>query len=259
MKASDIVSHFQEVGTWVDWNCTWDKVVHGDPEAEVKGIATAWTATNKAIWEAADKGCNLFISHEPIFYWLMEPYIIADQLTRKKMVLLNQLGMTVIRCHDTWDRMPEVGIPDAWASWLGFPTEPRPVDSFYKTCLLDNITVEQAARIIMEKVRPLGQDVVLVYGDRTRKVRRMVVGTGAITQLPVMYLLKPDVILATDDGTNTFTGALWVADLDIPMLVVNHATAEKPGMKAMATYLQDIFPQVPVSYVDVAFPYSSVA
>ncbi len=60
MKAKEVLNHFREIGTWVDWNNTCDEFLHGDPEAEVKGIAAAWIATNDALREAADKGLNLF-------------------------------------------------------------------------------------------------------------------------------------------------------------------------------------------------------
>lgn len=258
MKARNIMLHFQEVGRWVDWGTTCDRFLHGDPEAEVKGIATAWIPTNEAIREASEKGCNLFITHEPAFYPGYEETTTGIQLVQQKKELLDMLGVTVMRCHDTWDRMPEFGIPDAWASFLGFETEERPVESFYKTCLLGSLTVEETAQLIAEKVRSLGQDTVLVFGDRQRTVGRMAVGTGAITHLPSMYELKPDVILATDDGINFWTGALWATDIDIPLLIVNHATAEKPGMQMMAKYLRGVFPNTSVEYVDVRYPYSSV-
>jgi hypothetical protein len=74
-----------------------------------------------------------------------------------------------------------------------------------------------------------------------------------------MYELKPDVILATDDGMNFWTGGLWATDLDVPLLIVNHATAEKPGMQAMARYLKAVFPGVDVEYVDVGYLYRSIA
>jgi putative NIF3 family GTP cyclohydrolase 1 type 2 len=258
MKAKDIMMHFQAVGKWVDWSNTCDRFLHGSPEAEVKGIATAWIPTNQALQDASEKGCNLFITHEPAFYPEYAETSTAIQLVQKKRELLDKLGITLIRCHDTWDRMPKFGIPDAWASYLGFETEERPVDSFYKTCLLESVTVEQAAQLIAKKVRHLGQDTVLIFGDRRRTVQRMAIGTGAITHLPSMYELNPDVILATDDGMNFWTGGLWSADIDVPLLIVNHATAEKPGMQAMAKYLKGVFPGTSVEYVDVRFPYSSI-
>ena len=257
IKAKDIMMHFQEVGQWVDWSNTCDEFLYGDPEAEVKGIATAWIATNEAIQEAADKGCNLFITHEGAFYWGYEKTTTGALLVQRKKDLIEKLGITLMRCHDTWDRMPEFGIPDAWASCLGFPTEERPVESFYKICLLESVAVEELAQLIAGRVRRLGQDTVLIFGDRKKKVRRMAIGTGAITYLPSMYELKPDVILATDDGINSWTDALWAIDLDIPLLIVNHATAEKPGMQAMAKYLKAVFPDIPAEYIDIRYPYSS--
>ncbi|MCK4601286.1 MAG: hypothetical protein KAU28_02390, partial [Phycisphaerae bacterium] len=83
------------------------------------------------------------------------------------------------------------------------------------------------------------------------------VGTGAITHLSTMHELGADVVLATDDGMNFWEGGLWSADTDVPVLIVNHATSEKPGMMAMATHLASLF-GVPAEYVDVAYPYRVV-
>ena len=47
-------------------------------------------------------------------------------------------------------------------------------------------------------------------------------------------------------------------DLDIPFLIVNHTTAEKSGMQAMARYLKGAFQDSRVEYVDVRYPYRSI-
>ena len=258
MIAKDVMEHFRSVGTWVNWDSTCDQFLHGDPGAELKGIATAWIPTNAALEEAAGKGLNVFISHEPAFCHGYQGTASADRVVAHKKALLDELGITLMRCHDTWDRMPDVGIPDAWASFLGFETEQRPVESYYKVCLLGGITVEEAAKHVLRKVKPLGQDTVLILGDRHKRVRRMAIGTGAITHLPSMLDLEADVILATDDGMNFWDGGLWAVDQGLPLLIVNHCTAEKPGMMAMARYLAEQFPQAPVEYLDVAMPYSSL-
>ena len=269
MKAKEIMEHFQEVGTWVDWDNTNDQFLHGDPDAEVKGIATAWSPTNSALKQASDKGLNVFITHQPAFYRLLLSKAKSaidnyhgspstDQLARAKRQLLDDLDITLMLCHDTWTLMPDVGIPDTWAAFLGFDTEPRPSESYYKICLLGDMTVEEAAQQVLQRVRSLGQDTVLIFGDRQKRVSRMAVGTGAVTRLPTMYELNADLILATDDGMNFWDGGLWAVDLGIPVLIVNHATSEKPGMQEMAVYLRGIFPGVPVEYVDVEFPYSNL-
>jgi putative NIF3 family GTP cyclohydrolase 1 type 2 len=258
MKAKEVMEHFRQVGKWVNWDKTCDQFLHGNPDAEVKGIATAWSPTNTSLKRASDIGLNLFITHEPAFYHAYEGTTSGDRLRNNKKGLLDELDITLIQCHDTWDRMPEVGIVDAWAAFLGFEMEARPVQSFYRVCLLGNISVEETANRILEKVRPLRQDTVLILGDRHKRVRRMAVGTGAITHLPSMYELNADLILATDDGINFWDGGLWAVDLGIPLLLVNHATAEKPGIQAMAGYLRERFPELSVEYLDVEFPYSAL-
>ena len=46
--------------------------------------------------------------------------------------------------------------------------------------------------------------------------------------------------------------------LGIPLLIVNHATAELPGMMAMVGYIERHFPGVPVKYLPGEFPCSIV-
>ncbi len=259
MKAARVLEHFRAVGTWVDWDHTCDAFLHGDPETEVRGIAVAWTGTVHALDRAAAEGMNLFITHEPIFYEGFGDEPSARALAQAKRALLDDAGMVVLRCHDTWDRMPEFGIPDAWGSFLGFPTQPRATESFYKVCLTEGLSVGEIGERVLERVRRLGQDTVLVLGDGSKKVERLGIGTGAITHLPSMYRLGVDAILATDDGMNYWDGGLWALDLNLPLLIVNHATAEKPGMMAMARYLRQVFPDTPCRYIEVEMPYTSIS
>ena len=112
----------------------------------------------------------------------------------------------------------------------------------------------ELANEILARVRPLGQNAVGMMGNPDKQVTRMAVGTGAITRLPDMYELGADVILATDDGTHTTYCGLWSVDLDIPVLTVNHGTAELPGMMRLADYLKTIFPDVRSEYLPCGFP-----
>ncbi|MFQ5809588.1 MAG: Nif3-like dinuclear metal center hexameric protein [Armatimonadota bacterium] len=258
MQARDVLAHFQSVGTWVNWDRTCDHILHGDPEAEVKGIATSWIATNEAIRGAADAGLNLFISHEGIFYDRLGDES-AERLADEKRRLLDGHGMVAMRCHDVWDRMPDCGIPDAWAAFLGFETEPRPLESFYKICLVGDLTVKELAAHVFERVREIGQESVSIFGDPDKRVSRLAVGTGAITRFPVMAELNPDVLLATDDGMSWTQGGHWAADLGVPLLIVHHGVAEYPGMAAMADYLSQQFPDVPAKYIPIDYPWTVVA
>jgi putative NIF3 family GTP cyclohydrolase 1 type 2 len=254
MHARDFLEHCRRVAHWVNWDKTVDTFMAGDPDAEVRGIATTWLATNARLREAAQRGLNFVIAHEGAFYQTYVASELGQRHHAEKRALIEQLGLTLVRCHDTWDRMPDAGIPDAWADWLGFPTEPRPVESFYKVCLVEGRSLGQLAREVLGKVRPLGQDRVEVMGDFDRPVHRMAVGTGAATRIDAMAATGADVLLVSDDGIHTTDSGLWSWDLDIPILVVSHATSELPGMMAMVDYLRKQFPGVPVEYLPGEFP-----
>ncbi|MHB0878080.1 MAG: Nif3-like dinuclear metal center hexameric protein [Anaerolineae bacterium] len=255
MTPHDFREHCRAVAHWVDWDKTVDQFMHGDPDVEVEGIAVTWLATNAVLRQAAGAGCNFVISHEGAFYQHYVGTPSGDRHHAEKHRLMDDLGITLMRCHDTWDRMPEVGIPDAWATFLGFPAEPRPVESFYRVCLVGRRTVADIAELLLDRVRPLGQRWVGVVGDPQATVERMAVGTGAITRLGDMHELGADLVLATDDGISTTASGLWSLDLGVPMLIVNHATAELPGMMALAGYIEQHFPAVPVRYLPCEFPF----
>ncbi len=258
MRALEFRDHCCRIAHWVDWTNTVDQFMHGNPLLEVTGIAVTWLATNARLREAAELGLNFVISHEGAFYPTYQGTPSGNRHHAQKHRLMDELGITLMRCHDTWDRMPEVGIPDAWAAFLGFPSEPRPVESFYRVCHVDGLRVAEVACDVLRRVQSLGQYSVGIVGDPEARVNRMVVGTGAITRLGEMYELGADLILATDDGISTTAAGLWSLDLGVPLLIVNHATAELPGMQALAGYIEEHFPGIPVRYLPGEFPYSIV-
>jgi len=222
-------------------------------------MAVTWVATIEAIEAAAAKGATLLVSHEGLDYpALMEVRSGAD-LVQRKRELLDAHGMALMRCHDVWDRMPEVGIPDAWAEFLGFEAEPRPVESYYRVCLVGERPARELAGAILGKVRALGQRSVRIFGPPDAEVSRMAVGTGAITNAGLMHELGADCILATDDGMWSTTWGVWALDLGIPVLCVSHATAELPGMMKLAEYLAEMYPDTPCGYVPCGFPPATVS
>ena len=103
-----------------------------------------------------------------------------------------------------------------------------------------------------------------MLGDATRTVEYLAIGTGAACRVPQMAQLRapdgsgPDALLVTDDGMRFWADGSWALDRDLPLLVVNHATAEEWGMQSLATYLQVHFPGVPVHHFPQGCQYQSV-
>jgi len=278
MKAKDLREHMQKVGTWVKWERTWDRFLEGDPESEVTGIAVSWMATFSTLEKALEARCNLFVTHEPLSTAVLDKdgklvggtclpsfqrmgtliYLDKNDAWVRKKKWLDETEMVVYQCHDFWDDFPEIGIHGAWADWLGFTGKPVAAKRFYEVHEVGNIAFGELAEKILWRVKSLGQDVIHVVGDLNKKVSRIAIGTGAITNYREMYSMGADVLLLTDDGTGLANSGQWSLDSDIPLIIVNHAASEEPGMRTLARYIQEKFPEVPVIEVPVGCIYKTI-
>jgi len=279
MKALELHKHMQEVGSWVNWEKTVDKFLFGDPELEIKGIAVSWMPTFANLKKALDANCNLFVTYEPLYAVIIDdngkisggtPFIDIhlkhlqgmvlreDDVWVKKYEWLRKIGITVYRCHDFWDDFPDIGIHSAWADWLGLKGEPITSEKFYEVHEVCEITVDELARKILDRVKLLRQDVVHVIGDNDKKVSKIAIGTGAITDYREMYNMGADMLLITDDGTRLWESGQWSHDSGVPIIIVNHSTSEEPGMKTLTLYIQKEFPDVPVKHIATGCIYRSI-
>lgn len=130
MKVSDILEHFLSKATWLDRNNTVDRVVIGNPEDNFDRCVVTWMPSYNALKKAVEKGVRLVVCHEPTFYnhsaqqdnpefWKNESMIVNE-----KTDFIRKNGIVILRLHDTWDRWPDVGIPWAWARFLGLGDKP---------------------------------------------------------------------------------------------------------------------------------------
>jgi putative NIF3 family GTP cyclohydrolase 1 type 2 len=250
----------QKVGDWVDWENTCDQFLVGDLEAEVEGITVSWMPTFRNLERALDLDCNLFVTHEPLYVSEADisKFIGPEDAWVRKKRWFDKTKMVVYRCHDFWDDYPEVGIHSAWAKWLGFDGKPLIQRRFYEVHKVKEEILGQLTRRILEKVKPLGQEVALIVGDPNQTVSRIALGTGAITSYRQMYDMNADVLLLTDDGTRLWESGQWALDMGVSLIIVNHSTAEEPGMKTLANYIHKVFPQVKVEHLPVGCIYKTV-
>ena len=249
MKAIDLYNHMKEIGPWVNWNNTTDYVHAGNPETEVKGIAVAWQGRLSALREAVKLGCNLLVTHEQIDY--PERQVQGPDSDKKQQYALDkeqfikENNLVIIRCHDTWDRVPEIGIVHAWGAHLGFGKrlagEPNATEAMYAS---PKPTLIELAKYVLEKTKALGQDSVEMIGDPNAKVSKVAVGCGAGTEYGPMTALGADVLIVTDDGIRYWADGAWALDSGTPMIAVNHCVSEEPGMKTLAEYIRKQFPDV---------------
>ncbi|GCE22947.1 Nif3-like dinuclear metal center hexameric protein [Dictyobacter kobayashii] len=94
----------------------------GDPEQEVTGIVTTFTATIDVLRQAVSQGANLIITHEPTFYehrdntdWLDE-----DPVYTAKRAFIDEHKLTIWRFHDYWHMHDPDGIQMGVEKVLGW-------------------------------------------------------------------------------------------------------------------------------------------
>jgi putative NIF3 family GTP cyclohydrolase 1 type 2 len=248
LAARHVKEYLWSLADWVDFKTTVDTFKSGDPDTPVKGIAVAWMSYTAALKQAVDLGCNLFITHEPTYYDHRDQNeeMFRFESARAKREYVQRAGIVILRCHDVWDQYPKLGIPDAWAEALGFAS-PVAGSGFYRVFDVNGRTAFDVARQVARKTKPWGQDAVQFVGPAGVPVHRVAIGCGAITPfLRFVREFKADLAICTDDGFTYWRDAAFAIDSGIPVIVVNHAVAELPGLMLLASHLRRRFPQVPV-------------
>jgi len=231
-----------------------DKIIIGDPETPVNKIGTAWMPYWKTCKQAVSEGVNVLIVHEPTFYahrdleakeWInienpgtgQQKYL---ELRDEKARWIRENSLVIIRCHDVWDKIPEIGIPYAFGQALGFSNDDIiRRETFYNVYKTEPSPAIEIARSIASKLNIAGQPGVAFYGDEDYTVRSVGVGTGCICN-PMDYMqLQPDLFIAIDDTVRTWIQTTYAEDTGKPLVVVNHGTSEEFGMKLLNEHLTE--------------------
>ena len=238
---------------------TVDRVIYGDPGAEVTGIAVAWMPYRDTIARAQALGASLLVVHEPTFYdhWDMEGQAAPLPAVDEKKALLDTAALAVIRCHDVWDALPGEGIPFAWGRFLGLGEPARSV-RYYNLYQVEPQPARTLARRVSARTASLGQPAVGFYGDGERTVRTVGLGTGCISDPFTLYDLGADLAVSVDDVVRAWIAGEWCRDTGNPLVVVNHAVSEEPGMAALAAHLARAFPGLPVWHIPQGCSYEPV-
>jgi putative NIF3 family GTP cyclohydrolase 1 type 2 len=234
------------VGTWVNWDRTVDRVIVGSAETEVTDAAVAWIPSYKALRKALEMRCQLFITHEPTFYSHQNEleHMAEWPGAEEKKEFIQQNGLTILRNHDTWDNMPEVGIPWAWAEFLGIEGEPEASRPYLNVYAIEETTLEELARSVAARTASIGEPFVEVAGEPDLPVRHVGIGTGCGCSPRSYREMGADAGIVCDDGVSYWQAVQWALDQGFGIVCVNHCTSEEPGVAAMARYLAEQFPEV---------------
>jgi putative NIF3 family GTP cyclohydrolase 1 type 2 len=256
MKAYELQSYLRSLnGGWMDLENTVDTFKSGPPGSEVRGIAVSWMSYTAALHQALELGCNVFITHEPTYFdhfdGASERGLAMFEISkvRAKRQFIEDHDLIILRCHDLWDQMPQIGIPDAWANWLELGQAING-GGYFRIYDVKGRTAIEMAQQVAEHTQVLGQEAVQLIGPAEKSVSRLAIGTGAITPfLTFVEQYNADIAICTDDGFVYWRDGAFAVDMQIPVIIVNHTVSEEAGMINLAAHLQSEFPDIPVHHI----------
>jgi putative NIF3 family GTP cyclohydrolase 1 type 2 len=243
MKINDILEHFLSHADWVDRETTVDRVIVGDAGTEVGSCLVTWMPSFSVLRHMVEREMRLLVCHEPTFWNHWDERPSDDAGIQAKLNFIQDHELVILRNHDCWDRWPDVGIPWAWAGFLGLGSKPVTVgaDGYQHRYDIDPVPLEAFARHVAGRCASLGEPLVQVTGDSSQVVSRIGIGTGCGCDIPTFQQMDCDCSIVCDDGSVYWAGIQRAEECGHPVIRVNHGTSEEPGMVTLTEYINTHF------------------
>ncbi len=229
-----------------------DKVLAGDPTCELTGIVTTFLATCEVIQKASSMGCNLIISHEPVFYGHLDKVELpsANSVLKEKLTLIEETGVTIWRLHDHKHKKTLDPVLDALTARLGWHDFRDELN--YRIFYLPKIKLSDLLSMIKTR---LGLEYIRYVGDENQNCRKVGILVGApagIRQVSFMDENDLDVLICGE--INEWEISVYIKDANFigvkkALVVTGHEESERDAMVLLAERLKEIIPGCPVSYI----------
>ena len=238
-----------------------DGLLFGDPDTEIAKIGTCWMPYMDALRAAHAAGVNVLVCHEPLFYchWGWDdpandvkrlcaekrlPGALAayEQAVAQKRAWLTARGMAVIRCHDVLDRLPGFGVPFGLARLLGYADSQRlQAPDYLHVYEIEPTPALDEARRMAARLKPLGQESLMFYGDGERIIRRVGIGTGCCSEPMELMELGAELCVTITDVLRTWIQGAYARDTGYPTVVIDHGASEEGGVRLLCEHLRRSF------------------
>jgi Uncharacterized conserved protein len=245
---------------------TCDIIPVGNPDNDVTGIVTSFMATYDVIQEAVRLGANFIITHEPTWFTGNDAtdWCAQDSVYLAKRKYLEDHDLTVWRLHDHMHLGSDTDyIYEGLLTELGWHQYLLPDEKYPWIYELPETTVGKLAEFFKAK---LHMQTIQIIGAPQMKVKRLgiLVGGGSLgfgaeaMPMQVMERNRLDLLIVGD--ITEWTICAYINDayqmgFNKAMLTLGHERSEEAGMKYLAPWLQERFPDIPVSFVDAKEPF----
>ncbi len=239
---------------------TVDTFKGGDPDEKITGIATTFLDTYAVLQQAAADGKNLVITHEPTFYNHPDDKTVLgdDPVQAQKEAFIRDHHLVVWRFHDLWHLRNPDGILEGVTAKLGWqkyqdPTQPH-------LFRLPPTTVAALEASLRQKLEAQSFRIV---GDPTMPVTGVALLPGASGEAKQVKMLeREDVQVLVAGEASEWETVEYVRDAarqgrHKALILLGHEVSEEPGMEYCASWLQGLFPSIPVEFIKAGTPFAN--
>ncbi len=241
IKVKDIREHFLAKAEWVNRDNTVDRVIVGEANKEVDRCLVTWMPSFAALRAMVERNVELLICHEPVFWNHRDDRPENTPQAVDKLSFIKEHDLVVLRNHDCWDRWPDIGIPWAWAKFLGLSDKPAVIgaNGYQHRYDIEPVSLDDFARKVAQRCEPIGEPMVQVTGDGLMQVSKIGIGTGCGCDINAYLEMGCDCSIVCDDGSCYWAGIQMAEDLGHPVIRVNHGTSEEAGMVTLTRYINE--------------------
>ena len=237
---------------------TRDRVIIGDPNTKITGIATTFMSTLAVLQKAKAMGCNFIISHEPTFFGHTDDLTIheKDPIQIAKIKYITENGLVIFRFHDHQHRMKagdqiykgvieKMGLKNAVFDGKNILTIPE--------TSLKNIVRKLEKNMNAKTVRVVGKP-----NEKITKIGLALGAAGTGTHFNVMKNTEAQLLIVGE--SNEWETVPYVQDAITlgqkrALIVLGHADSEEAGMLTNRDWLRGFYPNLKIEFIEAKNPY----
>ena len=217
--------------------CEWDNdglMCCPDPAREVKKALLALDITEAIVDEAAEKGCDVILSHHPLVFRPVKA-LTPERGVPRKLIRLVQNGISAMSFHTRFDAV-EGGVNDVLAATLGLADISAFGPEGEQMGRVGSLTAPMSLDAFAEQVKKtLGAPFVLVSGEG--EVSRVaVLGGEGSDFIGAAEATGADVLVSGRLGYHPMTDA---PEGGIALIEAGHYYTERPSLAALAAIVNE--------------------
>jgi putative NIF3 family GTP cyclohydrolase 1 type 2 len=243
----------------VSWRSqTVDRILAGDADTAVHGIAVTMMATLDVLERAVAAGKNMIITHEPTFYVHQDTTaeIQNDPTLKYKLDFIRKNNIAIFRFHDHWHARHPDGIAIGMMQQLGWEKNVDPQDP--KRFVFSGQPLAQFCQGLQSR---LNDRTMRIVGKPNLPVKRVAASWGAGDRLTTIPLFaRPDVdVLVVGEAREwelvEYAQDSITAGNQKALIILGHVVSEQGGMKYCTEWLKSFVTDVPVEFVPATEPF----